>query len=216
MLMAGAALAASASMASAQSKQEIQAMDRNGDGRVSRAEWTAPAGAFRLHDTNKDGVLSGTEVWSPNDPRLSGHRDLAYGRNDDRVRFRQIDRNNDGFISRTEWPDSAATFRALDENRDGRIGRNEYRSAVVIDRDNRDNPVTRSEAFRAGYERGLTEGRAAGREDRDRNQGFDLEGQRELTFADSGYDARFGDKTEYQAGYREAFRLAYREGWERR
>ena len=47
-----------------------------------------------------------------------------------------------------------------------------------------------------------------------RNQGWDLEGQRELETADSGYQPGLGPKVEYQAGYREAFRRAYREGWE--
>jgi hypothetical protein len=73
--------------------------------------------------------------------------------------------------------------------------------------------VTRSQAYQAGHDRGLIEGRAAGREDRDRNQGWDLEGQRELEQADSGYDARLGSRADYQAGYREAFRAGYREGY---
>jgi hypothetical protein len=74
--------------------------------------------------------------------------------------------------------------------------------------------VTRSRAYQAGHDRGLIEGRAAGREDRVRNQGWDLEGQRELEQADSGYDVGMGARADYQSGYREAFRLAYREGWD--
>ena len=64
-----------------------------------------------------------------------------------------------------------------------------------------------------GYERGLVEGRSAGREDRERSQGWDLEGQRELEAADSGYESRFGARADYQSGYREAFRKGYREGY---
>lgn len=212
-LMAGVALAATASVASAQSKQEIQSMDRNGDGRVSRAEWTGAAGAFRLHDSNRDGVLSGTEVFDANDPRVN-RRDRAA--RDNRVPFRDLDRNNDGVISRAEWTASRASFRVLDSNRDGRIERNEYRVADRNDAANARDIRNSNAAFRAGYERGLVEGRAAGREDRERNQGFDLEGQRELESADSGYDARFGARADYQAGYREAFRAAYRDGWNQR
>jgi hypothetical protein len=77
-------------------------------------------------------------------------------------------------------------------------------------------PAASGPAYQAGRARGLIEGRAAGRQDRDRNQGWDLEGQRELESADAGYAAGVGAKTDYQRGYREGFRSAYREGWERR
>ena len=70
-----------------------------------------------------------------------------------------------------------------------------------------------SSAYRAGYERGMAEGRTAGREDRDRNQGWDLDGQRELDQADSGYRDALGARADYQAGYRAAFRIGYREGF---
>ena len=73
----------------------------------------------------------------------------------------------------------------------------------------------RTEAWTQGHTRGLTEGRQAGKEDRSRNT-WDLEGQRELETADSGYEPRFGVKTDYQAGYREGFRLGYGEGYGRR
>ena len=53
----------------------------------------------------------------------------------------------------------------------------------------------------------------AGREDFVRNQGWDLEGQRELEQADSGYTPQVGTLSDYQAGYREGFRNAYREGF---
>jgi EF hand domain-containing protein len=204
-LMAGLALAGAAQTASAQSKIEIQQMDRNRDGVVTRAEWQGPAGAFRLHDTNKDGVLSGNEVFEG-------------GRNRNRVeRFRDFDINNDGVITRNEWRDSFATFRSLDRNRDNRISRVEFRDfSDVAGTSGRDNRGDFANAYMAGYERGWSEGHAAGREDRDRNQGWDLEGQRELEMADSGYNARFGSRAQYQEGYRDGFRAAYGEGWDRR
>lgn len=204
-LMAGLALAGAAQTASAQSKIEIQQMDRNHDGVVTRAEWQGPAGAFRLHDTNKDGVLSGNEVFEA-------------GRNRNRVdRFRDYDINNDGVITRNEWHNSFATFRSLDRNRDNRISRAEFRDfGDVAGTSGRDNRGEFANAYMAGYERGWSEGHAAGREDRDRNQGWDLEGQRELELADSGYNARFGSRAQYQEGYRDGFRAAYGEGWDRR
>ena len=204
MLLAGLALCAGAQNAAAQSKAEIQRMDRNGDGVVTRAEWQGPNGAFRLHDTNKDGVLSGNEVWdNGRGPRVD--------------RFREYDRNNDGVISRREWNGPIAEFRDLDRNRDNRLSRAEFRSfREVAGTSGRDYRRSFPNAYMAGYERGWAEGRAAGREDRDRNQGWDLEGQRELVNADSGYDPRFGPRGQYQEGYRDGFRAAYPEGWERR
>jgi hypothetical protein len=40
----------------------FRAMDRNGDGRVTRQEWRGSVQSFRVHDWNNDGVLSGEEV----------------------------------------------------------------------------------------------------------------------------------------------------------
>lgn len=203
-LMAGLALVGGIQAASAQSKTEIQQMDRNHDGVVTRVEWPGPDGAFRLHDTNKDGVLSGNEVWDNGRNRNRGDR------------FRDFDINGSGFITRNEWHDSFATFRALDRNRDNRISRFEFREFRDVAGTSGWDDRTFPNAYMAGYERGWAEGHAAGREDRDRNQGWDLDGQRELESADSGYVARFGARAQYQQGYRDGFRAAYPEGWDRR
>ncbi len=62
--------------------------------------------------------------------------------------------------------------------------------------------------------RGLAEGKQAGYEDRTINGGrWDLDGQRELEQADSGYTTAVGSRAEYQAGYRAGFRRGYREGF---
>jgi hypothetical protein len=37
-------------------------LDRNHDGRITRAEWRGNDVSFRVHDWNGDGVLSGAEV----------------------------------------------------------------------------------------------------------------------------------------------------------
>ena len=213
-LMAGLAIGIGVPSASAQSKAQIQQMDRDNDGVVTRAEWQGPAGSFRLHDTNKDGVLSAGEVWDNWSPNRNTWMD----------RFDDLDVNNDGAIARNEWRDSIAMFRELDRNRDNRLSRAEFRQfrdvAGTSGRDGYNNGNwdnrTFPNAYMAGYERGWAEGHAAGREDRDRNQGWDLEGQRELETADSGYNPQFGSKPQYQQGYRDGFRAAYGEGWDRR
>ncbi|HEY0284283.1 MAG TPA: hypothetical protein VGC23_02765, partial [Vicinamibacterales bacterium] len=97
-------------------------------------------------------------------------------------------------------------FTRLDRNRDNRLSRTEYDAEVTTE-------PTRSAAWRSGFDRGTQEGRAAGREDQTRRQGWDLEGQRELERADSGYTSQVGTLSDYQAGYREGFRSAYRAGF---
>jgi hypothetical protein len=213
-LMVGLAMGIGVQSAWAQSKVQIQQMDRDSDGVVTRAEWQGPAGSFRLHDSNKDGVLSAGEVWDNWSPDGNAWLD----------RFGDLDVNNDRVITRNEWRDSSATFSSLDRNRDNRLSRAEYRQFRDVagtsgrDSNNNGNWDTRTfpNAYMAGYERGWAEGHAAGREDRDRNQGWDLDGQRELETADSGYNPRFGSKPQYQQGYRDGFRSAYGEGWDRR
>ena len=88
---------------------------------------------------------------------------------------------------------------------DGRLSRQEWDNspATVLPR--------QSAAYRAGYDRGHQEGVQAGREDKPRH--WDLEGQRELETADSGYQPNIGSREEYQAGYRAGFRIGYREGF---
>src|SRR6476660_2889021 len=123
-LFAGLTLSGAAvDNALAQSKTEIQNMDRNGDGVVTRAEWQGPNGAFRLHDTNKDGVLSGTEVWDEQDVRGRGRRTF-----DDwtaRV-FATLDRNRDNRITADEWRFDRRSFAMADRNRDNVISCAEF------------------------------------------------------------------------------------------
>ena len=116
--------------------------------------------------------------------------------------------NRDRVITPNEWQWSRASFDRLDLNRDGRLSADELKETAPAA------APARSAAYRAGSERGLTEGRQAGREDRVRRDVWDLEGQTELEQADSGYNSSMGPRADYQAGYREAFRRAYREGWD--
>ena len=239
-----------------QEQMRFKAMDRDGDGVITRSEWRGNLQSFRQHDRNNDGVLSGDEVWvadrdaesqglpavfaraDRNSDRLLS-RDEWYGdlqtfervdRNDDgRISlpeflgddvsgtsgfaqpFNELDRNQNGVITLNEWTAGRAAFRELDADNDGVITRAEYRQREDDDPESLQN---RSEAYRAGYNRGLTEGRQAGYEDKNVNGGvWDLEGQRELEQADSGYSAQVGPRNEFQAGYRAGFRRGYRLGF---
>lgn len=168
-------------------------LDTNNDGRIARNEWHGSGAVFDALDANRDGVLTRAEAVGTE----TGPED----------EFRSVDVNGDGVISRNEWHWNQAAFDRLDTNRDGRLARQEWdnSSATVL--------PDQSNAYRAGYERGRQEGIQAGREDKPR--GWDLEGQRELEQADSGYQNSMGPRADYQSGYRTGFRRGYREGFGR-
>ena len=165
-------------------------LDANNDGRVSRAEWHGTPERFDTLDDNRDGFLTRAEIRGTTEPPP----DL----------FTSVDVNRDNRITRDEWHWSRASFDGRDDNRDGVLTRAEFSGQTT---------ATRTEAWIQGQNRGLAEGRQAGKEDKQLRNAWDLEGQRELETADSGYEPRFGSKAEYQAGYREAFRRGYREGF---
>jgi Ca2+-binding EF-hand superfamily protein len=238
----------SSSQVSTRGEMRFRGMDRDGDGVITRAEWRGSAQSFRQHDRNHDGVLSGDEIWvervdksdlQAQFDRADRNRDGALSPSEwwgDRDTFNRIDRNNDGVIGPAEflgedvteplpdrpsfaaldrngngvitsgeWNGGTDEFRALDTDRDGVLTQQEYRQGRTF---------TESAAYRAGRDRGLADGRQAGREDKTINGGkWDLEGQRELETADAGYDANMGSRADYQAGYRAGFRVGYREGF---
>jgi len=168
------------------------ALDANRDGRISKTEWHGSASRFATLDVNHDGFVSRTEMVGTTAPP-----DL----------FTSLDMNRDRSITPNEWQWSRASFDRLDLNHDSKLSVAELKEATPAE-------AARSAAYRAGYERGLVEGRQAGREERLANRAWDLEGQTELEQADSGYNSSMGARADYQTGYREAFRKAYREGWD--
>lgn len=208
--------------ANSREQMRFRAMDTDNDGVITRAEWRGDDQSFREHDLNHDGVLSGEEV----SPRaVTGGNDRSR-REEMAARFERADRNGDGQIARREWTGSTAAFKRMDEDGDGIITRDEYFQVMqeravatsgtssTSSSSNEAASQTTTRAYRAGYDKGLIEGRQAGKEDKTVNGGhWDLEGQRELEQADSGYTQDLGARTDYQAGYRAGFRLGYREGF---
>jgi len=94
----------------------FRGMDRNGDGVITRAEWRGNSNSFRVHDGNRDGILSGAEVRRV---RLGGQGPVS-------DRFLGLDRNRDGVLTLVEWPGSTDIFSRLDRNRDGLVTRTEF------------------------------------------------------------------------------------------
>lgn len=190
-LLAG--LASLPATLAAQQSMRYRGMDRNRDGVITRAEWRGNEPSFRQHDRNNDGVLSADEVRADNGSGIV--KDFA-----------AVDLDGNGHVTAQEW---RRAFTQLDDNRDGSLTEDELWTRD--DRWRNDVPVV-SRAFQAGRERGVIDGRQAGREDGARRV-WDLDGQRELEQADAGYRNELGAREQYQAGYREGFRQAYSEGF---
>jgi Ca2+-binding EF-hand superfamily protein len=172
--------------------QEFRRLDGNRDGRISRQEWRYDDDTFRRVDRNNDGIISEREFLG----------EEGFDQNP-ATRFDALDVNHDGRVSRREWTGSSETFSWLDRDNDGVLTRDEVVGSASA-RDTR--------AYRAGEERGLADGRKAGREDRAHGH-WDLDGQRELERADAGYRSDLGLREEYQAGYRDGFVRGYGEGF---
>jgi Ca2+-binding EF-hand superfamily protein len=85
--------------------RRLKEMDKDGDGKVSREEWTGAPERFDRLDRNKDGALDASDV-------AAATRD-AY-----RERWKQMDKDGDGRVSRDEFRGDAP-FDTLDRNRDG-------------------------------------------------------------------------------------------------
>lgn len=153
--------------------------DRDNDRQLSRDEWYGDIATFERVDRDDDGRISLSEFLGEDVEGTSGTRE----------RFETLDRNDNGVLTSNEWTGSLGEFHALDADNDGVLTRAEYARQQGVGTE----PMERrSEAYRAGYNRGLSDGRQAGSEDRKANRGWDLEGQRELETADAGYSSQLG------------------------
>jgi hypothetical protein len=115
-------------------------LDRNGDGRISRAEWYYDREGFVRADRNGDNLLT--------KPEFLGN-DVDDDRDD---RFDYLDVNNNGRIERSEWHGSADTFDWMDRNNDGTLSRAEATGGEFKQQDlfasideNHDNRITTNE-----------------------------------------------------------------------
>ena len=119
------------------SKYRFQALDKNKDGRITRAEWDGNARSFQNHDWNGDGELSGNEVrpGRQRDTDLADHNPNTLERNLSwtRANFTSLDHNRDNRISANEWHFDLETFRRVDANSNDSISLQEFLGEGVDD-----------------------------------------------------------------------------------
>jgi Ca2+-binding EF-hand superfamily protein len=89
----------------------LKAMDKDGNGKITRDEFTGPPNRFDLLDADKDGTVTPIEA-----SRLNAVAN---------ERFKALDKDDDGKISRDEFPGPRARFQRLDVDGDGFLTRSE-------------------------------------------------------------------------------------------
>jgi Ca2+-binding EF-hand superfamily protein len=121
------ALALGSAYAAGKPKAGFDALDKNNDGVISKAEAAASPSltkGFDAADKNNDGKVGRVEyrTWSASKPR---ERDPG---------FNNLDKNNDGYLTRAEARANstlAKNFKTADRNNDGRLNRAEYLAVMT-------------------------------------------------------------------------------------
>jgi Ca2+-binding EF-hand superfamily protein len=99
------------------SQARFNTADKDGDGRLSQAEFPGPKPLFQRLDRDADGFVSRQEA-RPATPAVAGTGPAA--------RFASMDRDHDGKLDRGEFLGPAPRFMRMDADHDGTLSRQEF------------------------------------------------------------------------------------------
>jgi Ca2+-binding EF-hand superfamily protein len=98
-----------------EAEARFRQMDKDGDGKVAKDEFTGPEPMFERLDQNKDGAID----------REEGGRAFRAAAGQMIQRIREMDKDDDGAVSREEYTGPDPAFDRLDADKDGRLSREE-------------------------------------------------------------------------------------------
>ena len=111
--------------------------DKNGDGKLSRTEYLRSMTAQDAH-TAKQKVANATDTHKNTKRSAAAGSSAAsgdkIGKDKNDPGFNKLDKNNDGYLSRTEAARNktlAKNFKQVDKNGDGKLSRAEYLEAMT-------------------------------------------------------------------------------------
>lgn len=114
-----AAVLLTATFALAETDLEVQFVqfDTDSDGFVAQSEWTGGSETFDSLDRDGDAVITRNEFFTRGTTRVKSREES----------FRELDADNDGRLSASEWKWGEQTMSVLDRNGDGFLSRREFR-----------------------------------------------------------------------------------------
>jgi len=133
-------------------KPTLKPADADGDGKITRVEWTTFVQSFRRLDTDNDNAVDLAELKAAIGDVAANSNSLTP------IVLAPVDFNGDGRVVRTEWTSLAAAFKRIDTDKSGTLELAEFETVVAAKQAAAEEGKTL--ALRAGLWRGaIVEGR---------------------------------------------------------